>query len=74
MFVIKIKGKSSDRTGKRIGKIGMFDIKQIIDECNDEKDVIDRMHAKDALVAIIIPDNFSEEVLSQSKNISQKKH
>src|ERR1700743_1832604 len=44
-----------------IEKVGMFDIKQVTENQTDQE-IIDRMHAKDALVAVIIPANFSEKI------------
>jgi len=67
----KDKGEVSAELVRALDKIGMFDLKKV-DESQNEKDVINRMHAKDALVAIIIPDNYTEEVLSKAKNITKE--
>jgi ABC-2 type transport system permease protein len=66
----KDKGEVSTELVKALDKIGMFDLKKM-DGTQNEKDVISRMHAKDALVAIIIPGNYTEEVLSKAKNITK---
>jgi ABC-2 type transport system permease protein len=67
----KDKGEVSTELVKALDKIGMFDLKKV-DETQNEKDVVDRMHAKDALIAIIIPENYTEEVLSKAKNIAKE--
>src|ERR1700712_2005668 len=51
-----------------IEKVGIFKIKQVIAE-QSEKEISDRMHAKDALIAIIIPHDFSAKMLLKAKNI-----
>lgn len=66
----KDKGEVSAEFIKALDKIGMFDLKKI-DDAQNEKDVISRMQAKDALVAIIIPGNYTEEVLSKARNITK---
>src|SRR5882724_13463588 len=55
----KDKGEVSAELVKALDKIGMFELKKM-DDTQNEKDVITRMHAKDALVAIIIPANYTE--------------
>jgi ABC-2 type transport system permease protein len=62
-------GEASNQLIKAIEKIGMFEIKQVTKE-QSEKQITDRMHAKDALVAILIPPYFSEKVSSKAKTIS----
>ncbi len=52
-----------------LGKVGMFDIKKIHDIQN-EADLKSRINTKDALVAIVIPDNYSEEVLKKAKSVA----
>ncbi|MBS1609127.1 MAG: ABC transporter permease [Bacteroidetes bacterium] len=65
------KGEVSAELIKALDKIGIFDLKQA-NAGEDEKDVIKRMHAKDALLAIIIPGNYTEEVLTKAKNITKE--
>ncbi|MBS1577241.1 MAG: ABC transporter permease [Bacteroidetes bacterium] len=67
----KDKGEVSAELVKALDKIGIFDLKQA-NAGEDEKDVINRMHAKDALLAIIIPGNYTEEVLTKAKNITKE--
>lgn len=67
----KDKGEVSAELIKALEKIGMFDLKKA-DASKDEKDVIDRMHAKDALIAIVIPADYSEGVLIKAKNITKE--
>jgi ABC-2 type transport system permease protein len=54
-----------------ITKVGMFDIKQVTENQTNEQ-IIDRMHAKDALVAVVIPANFSAKLSANAKSISNK--
>lgn len=56
---------------KALDKIGMFELKKL-DSAHDEKDIVDRMHAKDALVAIIIPNNYTTQTLSKAKNVTKE--
>ncbi len=64
----KDKGGSGARLVNAIEKIGMFRILTLTGEQN-EKDIPVRMHAKDALVALVIPENFSSVVGSKAKNV-----
>ena len=62
-------GDASKQLITTIKKIGMFDIKQVTQNQTDQQ-IIDRMHAKDALVAVIIPKYFSAKIVANAKNIS----
>jgi ABC-2 type transport system permease protein len=62
-------GEAGDQLVKAIEKIGMFEIKQVGKE-QTEKQITDRMHAKVALVAILIPPNFTAKLTTQAKIIS----
>ena len=64
-------GQASRQLVQTIEKIGMFDVKQVI-KSETEKQIMDRMHAKDALVAIVVPENFSSAISAKAKNISGK--
>jgi ABC-2 type transport system permease protein len=64
-------GDASRQLVQAIEKIGMFGVKQVTKD-ETEKQIADRMHAKDALVAIVIPQNFSATLGAQAKNISGK--
>lgn len=52
-----------------IRKIGMFDVKEVTSN-ESEKQITDRMHAKDALVAIVVPLHFSATISAKAKNVS----
>jgi ABC-2 type transport system permease protein len=67
----KDNGEASGQLIKAIEKIGMFEVKQVTGE-ETEKQITDRMHAKDALVAIIIPKDFSSKITAKAKDISGK--
>jgi ABC-2 type transport system permease protein len=62
-------GEAGEQLIKAIQKIGMFEIKQVGKE-QTEKQITDRMHAKVALVAILIPPNFTAKLSTQAKIIS----
>ncbi|MEP6748080.1 MAG: ABC transporter permease [Bacteroidota bacterium] len=64
-------GDASRQLEQAIGKIGMFEVKQVTKDAS-EKQITDRMHAKDALVAIVIPQNFSAAISAKANNISGK--
>lgn len=54
-----------------IDKIGMFDIRQVT-ATEDSAQLANRMHAKDALVAIIIPSDYSVKTVAACKVIVSK--
>jgi len=64
-------GDASRQLVHAIEKIGMFNVKQVTKD-ETEKQIADRMHAKDALVAIVVPKNFSASLGAQATNISKK--
>lgn len=52
-----------------INKVGMFDLKDV--ESNKSiKDISDRMHAKDAVIAIIIPQDFTSKMIQKADVIA----
>ena len=64
-------GEASRQLVGAIEKIGMFKLSQVAAGKTD-KQITDRMHAKDALVAIIIPKDFSGKIVANAKNIAGK--
>ncbi len=64
-------GEISRQLVTAIEKVGIFNLKQVIAN-QSEKEISDRMHAKDALIAIIIPTDFSAKITLKAKNISSK--
>jgi ABC-2 type transport system permease protein len=67
----KDSGEASRQLVSAIDKIGMF--KLLLVPANEtDKQITDRMHAKDALVAIIIPPDFSVKISTNAKNIAGK--
>ncbi|HVY74618.1 MAG TPA: ABC transporter permease [Puia sp.] len=54
-----------------IGRIGMFHI-QVADSTSSNTDIASRLHTSDALVAFIIPKQFSGTVQAKAKSIAQK--
>ncbi|MFI5152240.1 MAG: ABC transporter permease [Chitinophagales bacterium] len=52
-------------------EMGMFRISYVSGKQAD-REIISRMHKRDAWVALIIPPKFSSSIISRAKNISQK--
>ncbi len=64
-------GEAGKQMESAIIKVGMFDLKQVTPNITD-KEISDRMHAKDAVIAIIIPADFTQK-LKQKANETAKK-
>ena len=64
-------GDAGRQLVQAIEKIGMFNVKQVT-KAETEQQIANRMHAKDALVAIVVPENFSATLGAQATNISKK--
>jgi len=64
-------GDAAMQLVKAIDKIGMFDIKKITAD-ESEIAIAKRMHEKDALVAIIIPHNFSDKINARATATAAK--
>ena len=64
-------GEASRQLVSAIEKVGIFNLKQVIAN-ESEKEISNRMHAKDALIAIIIPQDFSSKMALKAKHISGK--
>ena len=56
---------------KTIDEVGMFDLKQLTAD-QDETQISNKMHAKDAVVAIIIPADYTLKTESKSRSIAAK--
>ena len=54
-----------------ITKVGMFDLKQVTPNVTD-KQIADRMHAKDAVIAIIIPADFTQKLKLKADQTAKK--
>jgi len=67
----KDKGEAGVRFIKAIEKIGMFRL-QLIDNEKSAQQIPERMHAKDALVAIVIPETFSSGLASKAKDVAER--
>jgi ABC-2 type transport system permease protein len=65
------KGSSGKELVKAIEKIGMFKIIKVEEQETDPQ-VIQRMHKKDALLAIIIPVDFSSKMEAKANGIAEK--
>jgi ABC-2 type transport system permease protein len=64
-------GKISLDLIQAIDKIGMFKLEQVSSD-QSEKLITDRMHTKDALLAIVIPVNFSSKISDRAKKVAGK--
>lgn len=64
-------GKVSADLIKTIDGIGMFKLVQVSRE-QGEQAITDRMHAKDALLAIVIPEDFSFQLTTKAKKVAGK--
>ena len=64
-------GESSLQFIDALKKIGMFDL-QKADSSITDKQLTDSMHAKDALIAVVVPQGFSSALKSKSQNITGK--
>ena len=64
-------GEASRQLVTAITKVGIFDMKQVI-AAKSETEIAERMHEKDALIAIIIPVNFSAKMALKAKQVSAK--
>lgn len=64
-------GKAGLELISAIEKVGMFDLKQVTPD-QDATQLAIRMHAKDAVVAIIIPHNFTAKIEDEAKKIAGK--
>ncbi|HTL07636.1 MAG TPA: ABC transporter permease [Chitinophagaceae bacterium] len=62
-------GSASKQLIMAIEKVGMFDVKQVTGN-ETEAQITARMHAKDALVAIVIPAHFSATLAAKASAIS----
>src|ERR1700712_4633111 len=62
-------GQAGRQLADAIQKVGMFQLK-LVTKDETEQQITDRMHAKDALVAIVIPSNFSSTVTEKAAAIS----
>lgn len=64
-------GKISVDLIQAIDKIGMFKLEQVSGD-QSEKLITGRMHTKDALLAIVIPANFSSKISDRAKKVAGK--
>ncbi|RYZ29481.1 MAG: ABC transporter permease [Chitinophagaceae bacterium] len=62
-------GEASKQLSEAIVKIGMFNVENI-PATENEKEISDRMGTKDALVAIVIPENFTAELNERARNVA----
>ena len=62
-------GNASKQLSEAIEKVGMFNVENI-PATENEKEISDRMGTKDALVAIVIPENFSAQLNARAQNIA----
>lgn len=64
-------GKVSKDMIQAIEKIGMFKLAEVPKTESDQQ-LTNRMHAKDALLALVIPQDFSYKIIIKAKNVTAK--
>ncbi|MEO6540486.1 MAG: ABC transporter permease, partial [Ferruginibacter sp.] len=64
-------GDAGKQLEAAINKIGMFDLKQVAPNVT-EKEISERMHAKDAVIAIIIPADFTQKMRAKADETAKK--
>ncbi len=64
-------GDAGKQLEKAINKVGMFRLKQVTPNVTD-KEISARMHAKDAVIAIIIPSDFTEKIKRKANETAVK--
>ena len=67
----KDKGQVSLELVKMIDKVGMFELIPVSPD-QDQEHISKRMHAKDAIVAIIIPEDYSASTKANCKSIAAR--
>ena len=70
LLVNKDSGNAGKQLSAAIEKIGMFELKNVPATTTDMQ-VKEQMHKKDALLAVIIPTDFSEKIDAKSKGIAK---
>lgn len=64
-------GDAGKQMEAAIIKVGMFDLKQVTANVTD-KEISDRMHAKDAVIAIVIPADFTQKLKLKADATAKK--
>jgi ABC-2 type transport system permease protein len=64
-------GEAGRQMQTAIEKVGMFSLKQVTPNVTD-KEISNRMHAKDAVIAIIIPADFTQKLKEKADVIAKK--
>lgn len=64
-------GKLSTEMIEAIGKIGMFKLVEVPKGQSDQQ-LTDRMHAKDGLLALVLPVDFSSKITAKAKQVTAK--
>ena len=64
-------GEAGKKMEAAIIKVGMFRLKQVTPNVTD-KEISDRMHAKDAVIAIIIPADFTQKLKQKADETAKK--
>ena len=71
LFCNRDKGEPAVQLLAAINKMGMFELKQLTGEVTDEE-IKSRMHDKDALIAVIVPPNFSTKIIAKAEATAAK--
>jgi len=67
----KDKGEAGKQLETAIEKLGMFEVKKAAAD-QTEKQIADRMHQKDALISVIIPEHFSARIEARAAATASK--
>ena len=65
-------GEAGRQLIKAVEKVGMFKISLVASTNETEREILDKMHRKDALIAIIIPAHFSQQLSDKATMIADK--
>ena len=64
-------GDAGKQLEAAITKVGMFDLKQVTPNVTD-KEISEKMHSKDAVIAIIIPADFTQKIKLKASETAKK--
>lgn len=68
----KDSGEASRQLVSAVEKIGMFKVTMVKASHESEGEILSKMHKKDALIAIVIPENFSAQLSDKAATIAGK--
>src|SRR5829696_1320555 len=72
LFCNKDSGEASKQLLHAIEKIGMFKINLVKATNESDQEILERMQKKDALIAVVVPGNFSAQIKSKADLVASK--